>query len=69
MIFHQSGPATITFTVQLSPLHLQRVGDFLNGMGVEAKYGVFDFQRTLQMTHEQKQRWDNWTKENNIKIA
>ena len=60
-------PPTIRWTVNLSPFQLQRVEDFLAGMGIEAIHTPFDYERILEMTLDQRQRWITWTEKNGIR--
>lgn len=50
----------VEFDANYSLRHLQRINDFLEGMGVKPESGAFEFVWTLRMTQAQRDRWNAW---------
>lgn len=61
-IFRPIGEPEIHFEFDMNLMlhHLQRIKDFLAGMGVIPQSSCFEFVWFLQMTVSQKKRWDEW---------
>lgn len=62
MLYKTSSEPTLRFEVDLNhhSHHLQRINDFLAGMGVKLLTLCFDGIYAVEMTQAQKARWDAW---------